>query len=886
VTDILRRLQAGLADRYTIERKIGAGGMATVYLAEDIRHDRNVALKVLRPELAAVLGAERFIQEIKTTASLQHPHILPLFDSGEADGFLYYVMPFIEGETLRDKLDRDKQLGIDEAVRITTEVADALEYAHRQSVIHRDIKPENILLHDGRPMVADFGIALAVSAAAGGRMTETGLSLGTPHYMSPEQATAQKNLTNRSDIYSLGAMLYEMLTGDPPHTGSTAQQIISKIVTEEPAPITKARKSVPPNVAAAVAKALEKLPADRFASVASFAAALSDTTFRWTTSESGAAATPGRRSRSAIAAVALALLAVVAAWGWLRPAPTRSAQVTRYVHGFAVEERLVPTPGVSVAVSPDGAHIVYVGPSDHGRQLWIRERGQLRARPIPGTENAWQPFFAPDGGSVAFVTGDRQLKVVPLAGEPLTLVDGGLELYGGAWGQDGFVYFSTAAGLMRVPASGGDAPEPVARTDTDSPEVKGYGWPDVLANGRGVLFTIIRNHVPNLIAAVDLQTGDERVLMEGMVARYAESGQVVYVQEDGALMAAPFDQDGLDVTGARVLLRDRLPEGSFPDLAISKTGRLVYVTRPRPTLEAVWVDRDGNWSPVDPDDPIQGIRYAALSPDDTKLVVNTWLQPPNDDGHLWVKQLPRGAYSRLTFDGTVNHRPSWMPDSRSVLFISDRGGSRDVWVQRADGTTAAELLYSDSMDIDEAFLTPDGEWLVYRRGMQDGERDILAIRLSRDSVATALVTSNFDEVAPAISADGRWLAYVSGRDGEANVYVRPFPGADAETQVSRNGGSEPVWSRNTSELFFRNGDDEMVVATVLPGDQFRIGSVDVLFSTAAYRSDFFHAAYHISADGQRFVMLRESDSGSLDEQLVVVENWFEELRAKVGGDDE
>ena len=266
MSDAADRLKAALADRYAVERELGAGGMATVYLARDLKHERKVAVKVLRPELAAVLGAERFVQEIKTTANLQHPHILPLFDSGQADGFLYYVMPYIEGETLRDKLNRETQLGIEEAVKIATEVADALDYAHRQDVIHRDIKPENILLHDGRPIVADFGIALAVSAAAGGRMTETGLSLGTPHYMSPEQATAEKDLTNRSDIYSLGAVLYEMLTGDPPHTGSSAQQIIMKIVTEEVPPVTRVRKSAPPNVGAAVAKSLEKLPADRFTS--------------------------------------------------------------------------------------------------------------------------------------------------------------------------------------------------------------------------------------------------------------------------------------------------------------------------------------------------------------------------------------------------------------------------------------------------------------------------------------------------------------------------------------------------------------------------------------------------------------------------------------------
>src|SRR5512143_2081414 len=264
--DTIERLTAALADRYRIERQLGQGGMATVYLAQDLKHDRQVAIKVLKPELAAVIGAERFVVEIKTTAALQHPHILPLFDSGSADGFLYYVMPFIDGETLRAKLDRETQLGIDEAVKIAAAVADALDYAHRHGVIHRDIKPENILLHDGRPMVADFGIALALSAAAGGRMTATGMSLGTPHYMSPEQATADKEITGRSDIYSLGSVLYEMLTGNPPHVGSSAQQIIMRIVTDTARPVTKLRKEVPSNVAAAVARSPEKLPADRFES--------------------------------------------------------------------------------------------------------------------------------------------------------------------------------------------------------------------------------------------------------------------------------------------------------------------------------------------------------------------------------------------------------------------------------------------------------------------------------------------------------------------------------------------------------------------------------------------------------------------------------------------
>jgi len=351
----LDRLRAALADRYRLERELGQGGMATVYLAADLKHDRKVALKVLKPELAAVLGAERFVVEIKTTAALQHPHILPLFDSGTAEGFLYYVMPYIQGETLRTKLDRERQLGIEEAVRITTEIADALDYAHRQGVIHRDIKPENILLHDGRPMVADFGIALAVSAAAGGRMTETGLSLGTPHYMSPEQATGEREISGRSDVYSLGSVLYEMLTGNPPHTGASAQQIIMKIVTEEAAPVTKLRKSVPPNVAAAVAKSLEKLPADRFESAKAFAEALRNTAF--TTAVPSSVGTAGRPARwkPALAAGLLvgALAGAIAARTW---APASEAAA-----GDRIREQLTFN-GRSTrpAIAPAGDFVAFV----------------------------------------------------------------------------------------------------------------------------------------------------------------------------------------------------------------------------------------------------------------------------------------------------------------------------------------------------------------------------------------------------------------------------------------------------------------------------------------------------------------------------------------------
>src|SRR6185295_6328426 len=317
------QLAAALAGRYTVDREIGRGGMATVYLARDVRHNRKVALKLLKPELGAVLGVERFLAEIQVTANLQHPNLLPLFDSGEAGGLLFYVMPFVEGESLRHRLDREKQLPVDEAVRIAVAVANALDYAHQRGVIHRDLKPENILLQHGQPVVADFGIALAVSNAGGARVTQTGLSLGTPQYMSPEQATGDRAIDGRTDIYSLAAVLYEMLAGEPPHSGTSAQAIIAKLMTSEPQPVRTLRPSVPPNVAMAVEQALSKLPADRFGSAKAFADALSDVRFTTTVHSVSAATKTSRRRRGieltlgAIAAVSI----VAAAWAWRRPAP-------------------------------------------------------------------------------------------------------------------------------------------------------------------------------------------------------------------------------------------------------------------------------------------------------------------------------------------------------------------------------------------------------------------------------------------------------------------------------------------------------------------------------------------------------------------------------------
>ena len=348
----VERLNAALEGRYHIERELGEGGMATVFLADDIKHERKVALKVLKPELAAVVGAERFLSEIKVTANLQHPNILPLFDSGEADSFLFYVMPYVEGESLRDRLNREQQLHVDEAVKIATDLAEALDHAHRQKVVHRDIKPANILLRDGRPLIADFGIALAVGAAGGTRLTETGLSVGTPYYMSPEQATGDQVVGPASDIYALACVLYEMLVGEPPFPGATAQAVLGKIIAGEPVSATKQRPSIPANIDAAVRCALEKLPADRFTGAQDFARALGDEHFRHGEAVVGATGAGARRwQRLTLATTAVAVLSTIGlAWSLSQPAPVRP--VERFESPFRDGQGPVRFTPVSYTISP------------------------------------------------------------------------------------------------------------------------------------------------------------------------------------------------------------------------------------------------------------------------------------------------------------------------------------------------------------------------------------------------------------------------------------------------------------------------------------------------------------------------------------------------------
>ncbi|HET7023629.1 MAG TPA: protein kinase, partial [Gemmatimonadales bacterium] len=805
-------------------------------------------------------------------------------------------MPFIDGETLRAKLDRETQLGVDEAVKLTVAIADALDYAHRHGVIHRDIKPENILLHDGRPMVADFGIALALSAAAGGRMTETGMSLGTPHYMSPEQATAEKELTGRSDIYSLGSVLYEMLTGQPPHLGGSAQQIIMKIIAEPVQPVTALRRSVPPNVAAAVSKAVEKLPADRFATAADFAHALTDTGF--STATIGAAATsvhpPVRRS-ALLAYVLAALALVAAAWGWLRQGP--APLVVRYSMGISDGQGMRQgVLGDNIAISPDGKRIVYLGPGADGGQLWVRERDQLDATPLAGTNGAINPSFSPDGKRIVFAAGGSYtIKVVSVDGTPpISIATPGAGSGGGtAWGRNGWIYFDAPPGLSRIRADGG-TPEVVTPLDSTAGDI-GQAWPDILPNGKGMIYRTRRNLDAQsfTLVAYDFRTHTRHQLGTGLLARYVAPGYLVILHADGTVLAAPFDEGKLEITGPAVPLFDGVMTKTFgsADIAISRSGTLVYVPGSAGTtggtVELVTVTRAGVISSLDPPfsyNPSSN-GSVSLSPDGRRVAIDVMGTSGSD---VWVKMLHGGAFSRITFDSVGAHRPSWSPDGRYVVYSESSTGGMSVAVfrQKADGSAPPERLLRFQGQLGSSSISPDGTRLLLA-AIWGTTRGLFTAELGHDTVPVPLLTGS--EIGPdgALSPDGRWLAYTSSESGRFEVYVRPFPNTTSgHWQVSTGGGQAPRWSHNGRELFFEAVPNDLMAATVTPGPTFDHGTPRRLFTAPGVPFvQSYEPIYDVMPDAQRFVTMRLAGTAQApgNGQVIVVENWLQELKARMKG---
>jgi Tol biopolymer transport system component/tRNA A-37 threonylcarbamoyl transferase component Bud32 len=888
VSSPVERLTAALADRYSLERSIGEGGMATVYLAEDLRHHRKVAIKVLHPELSAVIGADRFLKEIELTASLQHPHILALYDSGTADGLLYYVMPFVEGETLRGRLERERQLPIADAVRITTQVTQALDYAHRRGIVHRDIKPENILLHEESAVVADFGIALAVQQAGGSRLTETGLSLGTPHYMSPEQAMGERNLDARTDIYALGAVAYEMLAGEPPFTGGSAQAIVAKVITEKPAPLGAHRESVPAHVAAAIHLALSKLAADRWTGAREFAAALEDGGRPAWPAAAGPtlalpAAHPTRRGPVRMAALLMSgSLALGAVLGWMvrRPpiAPETRLEVLRGDQGVG-----------GIAFAPDGRSLAASSPGADGRlAIAIRRLDRLALQPLPGTERGSNPAYSPDGRQLAFLReeGPRQTSLWRIAldrGVPVRLSDSAASggNYGApSWGRDGWIYFIWKEGILARVRETGGAVEQLAVPDAAMQG--GFAAPQVLPDGRAVLLTLLRIagvHDRHEFGVWDLTTRKFTALGRGFAARTLGDGHLLYVDAARVLYRVPFDAERRQLAGAPEPIADqvRATLSSTIGVTASPGGDIAYradtlagVVRRR----MVRVDGVGRVTPLSlPPDLYSSFR---LAPDGRQLAVEI-TAGGNDGGNILILPLGDSVLRPLSRKG-VNNYPVWSPDGRRVAWSRLLDGQRELVWQAADGTDTATVLLRRPGDQWQVEFVAGTDRLVVRDGNATGgtqNLDILSSRIGIDSAVPLAALPNVLERAPRVSPDGRWLAYVSNETGRDEVFVRPASGdgSGGGYQVTDGGGSEPVWSRSGKALFYKSRGS-LMRGEIGTGATFSLAGRRRLFDVTSLFNNPWHARYEPLPGDASFLAIEawESDADESTARTILIQH--------------
>ncbi len=833
MSTVSERLSAALADRYRIEREIGEGGMATVFLAIDARHERRVAIKVLHPELSAMLGPDRFLSEIKLTASLQHPNILPLFDSGVADGLLYYVMPFVEGETLRGRLERERQLPIADSVRLATEIADALQYAHERGIVHRDIKPENVLLQSGRAVVADFGIALAVQSAGGSRMTQTGMSLGTPQYMAPEQAMGERNVDARADLYALGAVTYEMLAGEPPFTGPTAQAIVAKVMTERSRPLRAVRDTVPESVERAVSVALEKLPADRFATANEFAAALTSMTTSAATRGIGTTTNPAgsRQQRAPWSAVGIGAVALVAlAAGLAIGATVMTSRAKSSANDAALQIRFAVAPPDSVglrliccgqlfAISPNGRWLVYQGSPSvndgksnaaHDHVLYLRDLTDLSVRRLPSSTNATAIFFSPASDEVGFFV-DRQMRRLSLSGteaQAITTIPDGF-IGGASWASDGRIVFGVSGRMLTVQANGG-TPTALFPADTNGLQFTG---PQFVTEHNVLLYSLSSFAKLPLVHWRSLASGKTHVVAAGTTPRYlAAAKALLLVRSDGSLIRYPFDIATGDTTGPGERLAGgivtRSPILAHAEYSVSATGTLVTATRREvfgaSGLSLVEIRDTPKSVPIMPD--FIGYAEPTFSPSGDRIAVNVMRA---QNGYVWyMYDVARQASTRIRADsGSGNGKLAWNSTGDSLLMLS---AANTLTIVPADGSAAPRQLFTlGNWSISSERLSAWGPWLVMTGVRPGGTQvpDIVVVHRDSLGLMRPYISTPFAEAEPAIAPNGQYLAYASSENGRDDIFVSAFPTAGARVLVSPEGGFRARWSRDSRTIYFARGND-------------------------------------------------------------------------------
>jgi eukaryotic-like serine/threonine-protein kinase len=741
-----------------------------------------------------------------------------------------------------------------------------------------------------------------VQSAGGQRMTQTGLSLGTPSYMSPEQAMGERTIDARSDIYALGAVTYEMLVGEAPFTGATVQAVVAKVLSAEPERLTMVRKTIPPHVEHAVLMALAKLPADRFASAAEFATALSTNsgaTYAATSAAPGAGGSSTRAQRLLTAAlVVTTATAAVALWGWLKPAPSAEVSRDRIVLSDSLATSTNGTIGRTMDIAPDGSAIVFTHGQGEATQLFLKRRDEVTSTVIPGTSGQpTAPTFSPDGQWLAYAGGrDRKLYTIPRAGGSPTALADSLRAANTsiAWLEtDTVLYVHQDNGLRAVSRNGGPS-RVILAADSGGRLVRNVS---ALPGGRSALFMMCEAGCNgSALLAVDLQTSKTtRLAEDALDAWWLPGGVVAYAARDGQVYAAPFDVKTLSFTRTpvAVLTGVRGTPGNA-DMVVSASGMALYVPGTGMLSGAsdaipVWVSRSGTATPLDTGwrvgTAFENGRTLALSPDGRQLAVMVLRSGVSSD--IWVKQLDRAPFTntRVTFGGG-NANPVWSPDGRSLLFTSGSSERRGfVFRKPADGTGVMDTVVRLARGLNEVVVTPDSTTFLVRL-VAPGSRDIVQARRGRDTAVPLVASPTYQEIGPALSPDGKWLAYASNESGRYEVYVRPYPDVNAgRWQLSQAGGLTPVWSRNGRELFYLDGAGMLVSVAVLPDATFKLGTQTPLFNTSGYASNAVSLFYDVSPDGQRFLLLRPlvtaATGGKVE--LVQITNWAAEVRAKLAG---
>ncbi|HUP25842.1 MAG TPA: protein kinase [Thermoanaerobaculia bacterium] len=896
---------------YEVLGLLGAGGMGEVYRARDTKLGRDVAIKILpRAFTSDPDRVTRFEREARLLASLNHPHIGAIYGFEDAGGVPALVLELIEGVTLADRLRRGA-LPIAEALAVARQIADALDAAHERGIVHRDLKPANVkVTADGVVKVLDFGLAKALApdpaSVAGEDLsasptmtlgdTQEGAIFGTPAYMSPEQARG-KAVDKRTDIWSFGCVLYELLTGRHAFPGETASDIVAAILGRQP-DWSVLPAATPETVRRLLDRCLDKDPKRRLRDIGDARAEIEDAVTSTTElatpipgSDRGTGRTRLSRSRSVFRWIAAGMLGVavggLGVWSAWRRAPAMAPPVRFAIHA----EGLFSGPvGWVLALAPDGQALVYVGRGEAGNQLFRRSMDRLEAVPIPGTEGALNPFFSPDGRWVGF-SADGAIKKVALAGgSPVRVaeltdarfadaINGSADATWGA--DDTIVWGSSRSELMQVAAAGG-RPRQLTTLDDEAGETNHWGaeW---LPGAKALLFTANRigaNERERQIALYTPETGKHRVLLEGLHPLYSPSGHIVFGRAGSSTVwAVPFDLARLELVGPPVPVLDgvRLSAWNASQIDIGADGSLAYVPGAAEPLEGrlVWREREGRSEPAMPQ-LLGGVQTYRLSPDGRRLAVT--LGHAGQD-QVWVYDLGGQRQPvKLTTSGS-QFQLCWTPDGERVAFGARAAGPLNLsWIAADGSSLAPKRLIESALDQTPWSFSPDAGWLLFAERHPESGEDLWLLPLEGSREPQVWLRTEHNEAAAAFSPDGRWVAYVSDQYGEAEVFVRPFAEAGAPMPVSRGGGHSPLWARDQSELYFLSGENLMAVGLTPAGDRLSLALPETVFSgdfvsSTGRASDLI---YDVAPDG-RFLMIQRSEERETSE-IVIVKNWSEELR--------